>query len=256
MVITFNDEVHVVQGFTSDREPLGKVLDNIEPFGGRHSTTPPSWPSGAWRRTGREQGRRHRQRRRRHREQELVRRGPLRSLAGPRCRFSRSASMPATLGGTSWRAAHRGTEAGRPGGRSRLRAAVATAACPAAVAGGGGWGGGGGRGGRSRPEGLRRQAAHRARRRHRRSGRDPEGPRALHAGKRRASGRRDAPSGGRVDRLRRCGIGTCWLRTARREAETGGRSGSRSRGPRPRAGAKGLLRGSVTVSTETELKAG
>jgi len=34
MVITFNDEVRVVQGFTADRERLGKVLDNIEPFGG------------------------------------------------------------------------------------------------------------------------------------------------------------------------------------------------------------------------------
>jgi VWFA-related protein len=34
MVITFNDEVRVVQGFTSDRERLAKVLDNIEPFGG------------------------------------------------------------------------------------------------------------------------------------------------------------------------------------------------------------------------------
>jgi Ca-activated chloride channel family protein len=34
MVITFNDEVHVVQGFTADRDKLGKVLDNIEPFGG------------------------------------------------------------------------------------------------------------------------------------------------------------------------------------------------------------------------------
>jgi VWFA-related protein len=34
MVITFNNEVRVVQGFTSDRERLGQVLDNIEPFGG------------------------------------------------------------------------------------------------------------------------------------------------------------------------------------------------------------------------------
>jgi len=34
MVITFNDEVRVVQGFTSDRARLAKVLDNIEPFGG------------------------------------------------------------------------------------------------------------------------------------------------------------------------------------------------------------------------------
>jgi VWFA-related protein len=34
MVITFNDEVRVVQGFTSDRERLAKVLDGTEPFGG------------------------------------------------------------------------------------------------------------------------------------------------------------------------------------------------------------------------------
>ncbi len=34
MVITFNEEVRVVQDFTADRERLGKVLDNIEPFGG------------------------------------------------------------------------------------------------------------------------------------------------------------------------------------------------------------------------------
>jgi Ca-activated chloride channel family protein len=34
MVITFNDEVRVVQGFTSDRALLGKVLDGTEPFGG------------------------------------------------------------------------------------------------------------------------------------------------------------------------------------------------------------------------------
>jgi VWFA-related protein len=34
MVITFNDEVRVVQPFTSDRQRLAKILDNIEPFGG------------------------------------------------------------------------------------------------------------------------------------------------------------------------------------------------------------------------------
>jgi VWFA-related protein len=34
MVITFNDEVRVVQPFTADRQRLAKVLDNIEPFGG------------------------------------------------------------------------------------------------------------------------------------------------------------------------------------------------------------------------------
>jgi VWFA-related protein len=34
LVITFNDHVHVVQDFTSDRELLGRVLDELEPSGG------------------------------------------------------------------------------------------------------------------------------------------------------------------------------------------------------------------------------
>jgi VWFA-related protein len=34
MVITFNDEVRVVQGFTSDRALLGRVLDALQPVGG------------------------------------------------------------------------------------------------------------------------------------------------------------------------------------------------------------------------------
>jgi Mg-chelatase subunit ChlD len=34
LVITFNDQVRVVQDFTSDRERLGRVLDQLEPRGG------------------------------------------------------------------------------------------------------------------------------------------------------------------------------------------------------------------------------
>ncbi len=33
MVITFNDRVHVLQDFTSDREELGRILDKLEPVG-------------------------------------------------------------------------------------------------------------------------------------------------------------------------------------------------------------------------------
>jgi len=34
LVMTFSDHLHIVQDFTSDREQLRRVLDNLEPFGG------------------------------------------------------------------------------------------------------------------------------------------------------------------------------------------------------------------------------
>ncbi len=212
MVITFNDEVRVVQGFTSDRERLGKVLDNIEPFGG---TALYDAAFVAIRRVAKEpaeskavvivsDGVDTASKNSFDEVREIARRSevPVFSIGldagNPRRNF--------VEGGSSG-------HGGRPGGGGHgYGPAVGMAACPAAVVQAGAAlevravAGAAGR----RPEELRRQAPHRARGRHRRAGRDPEGPRALHAGKRRASGRRDAPSGGRVDRHRRCATDTCW----------------------------------------------
>ena len=72
-----------------------------------------------------------------------------------------------------------------------------------------------------------------------------KGLRALHAGQRRAAGRRGAPGRGRVDRDDPAPPVPAGLRAARTARATGGPSRSRSRDRRQRAGAQGLLRRSL-----------
>ena len=75
LVLTFNDHVHVVQDFTSDRELLGRVLDKLEPRGSDRALRCRlrGHPAGG-RGTRGEQGGRPRHRRRRHRERDVLRR--------------------------------------------------------------------------------------------------------------------------------------------------------------------------------------
>ena len=173
MVITFNNEVKVVQGFTSDRQRLGKVLDNIEPFGG---TALYDAAFVAIRRVAKEPAE--------SKAVVLVSDGvdtASRTSFDDLREFARRSEVPVFSIGLDAGSPHRNyAEGGHPGGRP--------GGGGHGYGGGGGHGGGGhggmpggggGAGGRMgrrrrarrpgrRPEGLRRQAPHRARGRHRR----------------------------------------------------------------------------------------
>ena len=236
LVMTFNDRLHIVQDFTSDRQLLAGVLDNLEPAGGtalydaafesiRRVSLGPRGEQGRGAGDGRG---RHGERgglRRPARVREALggagvldrsrqRRGPERPVP--------PAHGPGRGGGAGgWpgvarrrRRTRRLARRRRTGGGCRAAALAASRGRPLGT--------------RDDAEGFDDEAAHRARRRHRRSGRDRQGAAALHARQRRLSGERPAQAGRRVDRDDAAAPLPAGLRAARRQARLARRSGSRS----------------------------